>query len=565
MHPVDWVVLVGLTLWIVYDGLRRTKDSQEIEGYFLAKRSIPWWAAGISVMATQLSAITMIGTTGQGYTDGLRFIQFYFALPLAMIVLSITLVPFFYNSGVYTAYEYLEKRFDSKTRSFTSLLFLISRGMSCGAVISAPAVVLSLVLGWDLTATALAIALPAVIYTMFGGVQAVTWTDVKIMVIIVIGLFAVIATAIIGFPHGVGVGDGLSVAAATGRLRTFDFSFDLTDQYTFWSGTIAAFFLFCSYFGTDQSQVQRYLTARSVDEARHSLLVSAYWKIPLQLIVLLLGVLVFVFYMFTPPPMLFSATQVERLRNGPSASAYAALESEFSEAFVARRDAASAFVDARDSGDNARITPATAALQASETALESIRGRAGDLIRAQDPDRPFTDVNFIIPTFILTQLPVGLIGLLMLAIIMAATDTIAGELNSLSTATVMDFYKRWFKPTATDRHYLTVSKVATGLWGLFACAVAVWAAELGSLIEVVNRFGSFFYGSILGVFILAIGARFATGNGAFVGLIAGMSSVAWVASFTDVAFLWQNVVGAGAVVVVGSVVSVIDRALRRGA
>ncbi|HET7217194.1 MAG TPA: hypothetical protein VFJ02_04070, partial [Vicinamibacterales bacterium] len=321
MHALDWIVLVAFTVWIIYDGLKRTKDSSELEGYFLAKRSIPWWAAGISVMATQLSAITMIGTTGQGYTDGLRFIQFYFALPLAMIILSLTLVPFFYRSGVYTAYEYLERRFDAKTRSFTSLLFLISRGMSCGAVISAPAVVLSLVLGWDLTATALAIALPAVIYTMFGGVQAVTWTDVKIMVIIVVGLFAVIATAIVGYPAGVGIGDGLSVAAATGRLRTFDFSFDLTNQYTFWSGTIAALFLFCSYFGTDQSQVQRYLTARSVDEARHSLLMSAYWKIPLQVLVLLLGVLVYVFYVFTPPPLIFSSAQVERLRNGPAASA----------------------------------------------------------------------------------------------------------------------------------------------------------------------------------------------------------------------------------------------------
>jgi Na+/proline symporter len=563
MHPLDWVVLVGLTLWIVYDGLKRTKDSQEIEGYFLAKRSIPWWAAGISVMATQLSAITMIGTTGQGYTDGLRFIQFYYALPLAMIVLSVTLVPFFYNSRVYTAYEYLEKRFDSKTRSFTSLLFLISRGMSCGAVVSAPAVVLSLVLGWDLTATALAIAVPAVIYTMFGGVQAVTWTDVKIMVIIVIGLFAVIATALIGLPPGVGIGDGLSVAAATGRLRTFDFSFDLTNQYTFWSGTIAAFFLFCSYFGTDQSQVQRYLTARSVNEARHSLLMSAYWKIPLQVLVLLLGVLVFVFYVFTQPPLLFSTTLVERLRNGPSAPAFAALESEFSQAFVTRREAASALVDARASGDPARLEPAKAAFKATDVALDSIRRRAANLVREQDPDRRFSDVNYITPTFILTQLPVGLIGLLMLAIIMAATDTIAGELNSLSTATVMDFYKRWTKPTATDRHYLTVSKVATGLWGLFACAVAVWAAELGSLIEVVNRFGSFFYGSILGVFILAVGVKFATGNGAFFGLIAGMGSVAWVASFTNVAFLWQNVVGAVAVVIVGSIVSLIDRVIRR--
>jgi solute:Na+ symporter, SSS family len=559
MHPVDWIVLVSFTAWIVYDGLKRTKDSHELEGYFLAKRSIPWWAAGISVMATQLSAITMIGTTGQGYTDGLRFIQFYFALPLAMIVLSLTLVPFFYSSGVYTAYEYLERRFDAKTRSFTSLLFLISRGMSCGAVISAPAVVLSLVLGWDLTATALAIAVPAVIYTMFGGVQAVTWTDVKIMVIILVGLFAVIITAILGLPTGVGVGDGLSVAAATGRLRTFDFSFDITNQYTFWSGTIAALFLFCSYFGTDQSQVQRYLTARSVDEARHSLLMSAYWKIPLQVLVLLLGVLVFAFYVFTPPPLLFSSAQAERLRTGTTAPAYAALEGEFTAAFEARRAAASELVAARRSGEAARLDPAKAAVRQTDAALDDVRRRAATLVRENGNDRRFSDVNYITPTFILTQLPIGFIGLLMLAIIMAATDTIAGELNSLSTATVMDFYKRWFRPAASDAHYLRISKLATGLWGLFACAVAVWAAELGSLIEVVNRFGSFFYGSILGVFILAVGVKAATGTGAFVGLLAGMSSVAWVATFTNVAFLWQNVVGAVAVVAVAIAVSVVDR------
>ena len=562
MHPLDWTVLVAFTGWIIYDGLKRTKDSRELEGYFLAKRSIPWWAAGLSVMATQLSAITMIGTTGQGYTDGLRFIQFYFALPLAMIILSLTLVPFFYSSGVYTAYEYLEKRFDAKTRSFTSLLFLISRGMSCGAVISAPAVVLSLVLGWDLTATALIIALPAVVYTMFGGVQAVTWTDVKIMAIIVVGLFAVIATAVVGYPAGIGVGDGLTVAAATGRLRTFDFSFDLTNQYTFWSGTIAALFLFCSYFGTDQSQVQRYLTARSVDEARHSLLMSAYWKIPLQVLVLLLGVLVYVFYVFTPPPLIFSSAAVERLRGGPAAAAYSALESEFAGAFAARKQAAAQLVDARRSGDRARIAAGRAAVQQTEATLEAVRARASALVRETSGDRRFSDVNYITPTFILTQLPVGFVGLLMLAIIMAATDTIAGELNSLSTATIIDFYRRWFRPVGSDAHYLTVSKIATGVWGLFACAVAVWAAELGSLIEVVNRFGSFFYGSILGVFVLAIAVPFATGNGAFVGLLAGMGSVAWVASFTNVAFLWQNVVGAVAVVAAGTIVSAVDRTLR---
>jgi len=560
MHPVDWVVVVAFTAWIVYDGLKRTKDSHEIEGYFLAKRSIPWWAAGISVMATQLSAITMIGTTGQAYADGMRFIQFYFGLPLAMIILSWTLVPFFYNSRVYTAYEYLESRFDAKTRSFTSLLFLVSRGLSVGAVVSAPAVVLSLVLGWNLTATSLAITMPAVVYTMFGGVQAVTWTDIKTMSLIVGGMLVIIATAILGLPDGVSLGDGLSVAAAAGRLRSFDFSFDITNQYTFWSGTIAALFLFCSYFGADQSQVQRYLTARSLHEARQSLLMSAYWKIPLQVIVLLVGVLVFVYYTFTPAPLIFSGEAESRVRGGAEAAAYRALESEYEAAFSARRQAAIELANARDVDDANRLRAAQSAVRDREAELQAIRSKATSLVRTAEGDQNYTDVNYIIPTFILTRLPIGLIGLLIVGILMAATDTIAAELNSLSTATVIDFYKRWARPEATDAHYLTVSKIATGLWGLFACAIAVWAAELGSLIEVVNRFGSFFYGSILGVFILAAGVPWATANGAFVGLIAGMASVAWAASFTNVAFLWHNVIGVVGAVVVGLAVSLVDPA-----
>jgi solute:Na+ symporter, SSS family len=561
MHPVDWAILVAFVVWIVYDGLKRTKDSHEIEGYFLANRSIPWWAAGISVMATQLSAITMIGTTGQGYNDGLRFIQFYYGLPLAMIILSVTLVPFFYNSRVYTAYEYLERRFDAKTRSFTSLLFLLSRGMSCGAVVAAPAVVLSLVLDLNVTATALLIAMPAVVYTMFGGVQAVTWTDVKIMVLIVFGMFAVIAVAVLGYPEGVSLADGLSVAAATGRLRAFDFSLDLTNQYTFWSGTIAALFLFCSYFGTDQSQVQRYLTAKSVDEARHSLLMSAYWKIPLQVLVLLLGVLVFVFYVFNQPPLVFSGKADEQLKARAPAE-YTALQAEHEQAFAHRRDAASALAAARTGGDATRVQAAEETMRAADASMRGVRLKAQDLVRRSTDDATFTDVNYIIPRFILTHMPVGLVGLLILAILMAATDTIAGELNSLSTATVIDFYRRWFKPGAADAHYLAVSKVATGLWGIFACAVAVWAAELGSLIEVVNRFGTFFYGSILGVFILAIAFPRATGNGAFVALVAGMASVAWFTAFSKIAFLWHNVIGATVVVVVGILVSELDRVRR---
>ena len=563
MHPVDWVVVVAFTAWIVYDGLKRTKDSHEIEGYFLAKRSIPWWAAGISVMATQLSAITMIGTTGQAYADGMRFIQFYFGLPLAMIILSWTLVPFFYNSRVYTAYEYLESRFDAKTRSFTSFLFLVSRGLSVGAVVSAPAVVLSLVLGWNLTATSLAITMPAVVYTMFGGVQAVTWTDVKTMSLIVGGLVVIIVMAILGLPDGVSVGDGFAVAAATGRLRSFDFSWDFTNQYTFWSGTIAALFLFCSYFGADQSQVQRYLTARSLTEARQSLLMSAYWKIPLQVIVLIVGVLVFVFYTFNPGPLIFSSEAESRLRRGPEADAYRALESEYQAAFDARRSAALELADARNGSDATRLSAAQSAVRTRESELQAVRARATSLVRDAERDQTFTDVNYIIPTFILTKLPIGLIGLLIVGILMAATDTIAAELNSLSTATVIDFYRRWARPDATDAHYLTVSKIATGLWGLFACAIAVWAAELGSLIEVVNRFGSFFYGSILGVFILAAGVPWATANGAFVGLLAGMASVAWAATFTNVAFLWHNVIGVVGAVVVGLAVSLVDPARHR--
>jgi solute:Na+ symporter, SSS family len=558
VHWIDWAILLAFLAWIVYDGLSRTKDSHELEGYFLAKRSIPWWAAGISVMATQLSAITMIGTTGQGYTDGMRFIQFYFGLPLAMVILSVTLVPFFYNSGVYTAYEYLEKRFDSKTRSFTSMLFLISRGMSCGAVVAAPAVVLSLILDLDVTSTSLLIAGPAVVYTMFGGVQAVTWTDVKIMGLVVFALFAIIVTAVLGFPSNVGLIGGLKVAAATGRLRTFDFDFDLTNQYTFWSGTIAALFLFCSYFGTDQSQVQRYLTAKSVDEARHSLLMSAYWKIPLQALVLILGVLVYVFYVFNAPPLIFSSSADQRLRRDAQ-PAYAALQQEHEAAFARRRDAAAALSDAKRSGDEARIRDGRENLRTQEAAVQDVRARAQQLVRETTGEQSFNDVNYIIPNFILTQLPIGIVGLLILAILLAATDTIAGELNSLSTATVIDFYRRWYKPVASDAHYLNVSKLVTGLWGVFACAVAVWAAELGSLIEVVNRFGSFFYGSVLGVFILAIGFPRANGHGAFAGLIAGMATVAWAASFTRVAFLWHNVIGAVTVVVVGIVVSSVSR------
>jgi len=562
MHWVDWVVVAVYLAWIVWDGLRLTKRSHELEGYFLGSRSLPWWAVGLSVMATQLSAITMIGTTGQGFNDGMRFLQIYYALPVAMIILSVTLVPFFHNARVYTAYEYLERRFDVKTRAFTSLLFLLSRSLSLGVVISAPAVVLAVVMGISVTSTVLLTAVPTIVYTMFGGVQAVAWTDVKQMVLIVAGLIAAVVVLLLGLPSEVSTIEALRLAGSTGRLQMFDFSFDLTNQYTFWSGTIAAVFLFCSYFGTDQSQVQRYLTTPSVDAARESLLMSAYWKIPLQALVLLVGVLLFVYFVFTPRPLLFDEIQDRQLRAGPLAAEYTAVEQQF-EAATASRAAAARVITRGDTAGFVNLDAAGAEFKKREDEVRALRGQALALARQATGNKDYNDVNYAFPTFVTKHMPIGIVGLLIAAIFAAAMSTIAGELSALSTATVIDFYRRFVRQEASDAHFLRVSRTATAFWGLFASVVAVWAAELGSLIEVVNRFGSFFYGSILGVFILAVGFPRATANGAFVGLIAGMGSVAWTATYTKVAFLWHNVIGAVAVVVVGLLVAALDPARKR--
>jgi SSS family transporter len=555
MHSLDWLIVVVYLLYVVVDGVRRAKGTREIEGYFLANRNLPWWAVGLSVMATQLSAVTMIGTTGQGATDGMRFIQFYFGLPLAMVILGVTLVPFLHRAKVFTAYEFLERRFDARTRSLTSLLFLVSRGMSCGAIIAAPAVVFSAIFGWDLLWSVALMGIPTVIYTMIGGVQAVTWADVKQMVLIVFALVAVAAVLLLRIPVS---GDAtLTLAGAVGRLEVFDFSFDATQTYTFWSGMLGGTFLMLSYFGTDQSQVQRYLTARSVDQARSSLLMSAYWKIPLQALVLLVGVLVFVFYLFQPAPLLFNPAHEARVRAADSAR-YAGLESRYQVALADRRTAAEAMGGAPGRGAaGAGRAELRAAFRQREAAVAAVRAEAIELAGAVT-GQPASDVNYVMPRFVLDQLPLGLAGIFLAAIMAAAMSSIAAELNSLSTATVIDFYRRWVRPTGSDSHYLSVSKLATAFWGLFACGIAIFAATLGSLIEVVNRFGSFFYGSILGVFVLAMVPR-ANGVGAFVGLIAGMGAVAAVSfGAPSVSFLWHNVVGATTVVVVGLALSVVS-------
>jgi Na+/proline symporter len=395
---------------------------------------------------------------------------------------------------------------------------------------------------------------------MFGGVQAVTWTDVKQMAVIVFGLLAAVAVLVFSMPPQVSVAQGLHLAGSAGRLRTLDFSFTLKETYTFWSGILGGLFLMLSYFGCDQSQVQRYLTAKSIDEGRGSLLMSAFVKIPLQALVLITGVLVFVFYLFAPSPMLFNGAHDAQLRSGPGAAQFAALEQEFATAADERRAWAERAVEARRSGDVAAIAATTDRFRAADQAVAGVRRRAVTFVRQTTGDSQYNDVNYVFPTFVTTKMPIGLVGLMIAAIFAAAMSSIAAELNSLATATVIDLYRRHIKPEAPDSHYLQVSRWATGFWGLFACMVAVYASTLGSLIEVVNRFGSFFYGSLLGVFILAIMTRRATGTGAFIGLIAGMAAVASVAfGRPEISFLWHNVVGAVVVVVVGMTLSLFAR------
>ncbi|MBI2835494.1 MAG: sodium:solute symporter [Acidobacteria bacterium] len=559
MSLLDWLIVAAYLVWIVYDGLKRSKATDEVEGYFLANRMLPWWAVGLSVMATQLSAITLVGTTGQGYEDGLRFIQFYFGLPIAMVILSLTLVPFFYRAKVYTAYEYLERRFDARTRSLASLLFLLSRGLSVGVIIAAPGLILSIVLGWNLPLTILAIGLPTALYTMVGGVQAVTWTDVKQMAVILAGVVATVVALLWGMPSDLSFGDALHLAGATGRLQAIDLKLDLHETYTFWSGLIGGLFLMVSYFGCDQSQVQRYLTARSIDEGRGSLLMSAFVKIPLQVLILLTGVLVFVFYLFQQPPMLFNQEYERRVRASGRAADYATLDAQFAQAYEGRRQAAAGYVAARSSNDAGRIAASREAFVRADREAHAVRARATSLVREVSGDEDYRDVNYVFPTFVVTRLQIGLVGLMIAAIFAAAMSSIAAELNSLSTATIIDVYRRHVRQEASDAHYLRVSKLATAAWGIVACVVAMYAANLGSLIEVVNKFGSFFYGSLLGVFILAIGTRWATARGAFWGLVAGMSAVAYVAMTTTIAFLWYNVIGAVAVAGVGAVISLFER------
>jgi SSS family solute:Na+ symporter len=560
MRWLDWIVVVGYLVWIITSGLRASRRTNEVDGYFRANRSLPWWAVGLSVMATQLSAITLVGTTGKAYADGMRFVQIYFGLPIAMVILSLTVVPFFYRANVYTAYEYLEKRFDLKTRTLAAFTFLMQRALSCGIVIAAPSIILSIVLGWPFALTILVIGVPVIAYTMVGGVQAVTWTDVKQMAVVLFAMAAVVVVLIVGLP--VSASQALHVAGAVGRLQAIDTSLDLRQDYTLWSGLLGGLFLMLSYFGCDQSQVQRYLTAKSVDSARQSLLVSAFAKIPLQAGILLTGVLTFCFFLFNRNPMLFNPVYERTVLSSPRGEEYRALEAEFDQKFAARQSAAMAMAEAQGDSASPAYAAARDSFQKAQADVTNVRTRAVTLVRDVTGDRGYTDTNYVFPTFILSYLPMGLTGLMIAAILSAAMSASSGELNALATATAIDVYRRHINPTAPDASFLRFSKAATAFWGLFACVAAYYSANLGTLIDTVNKIGSLFYGSMLGVFILALGTKRANGHGAFWGLVGGLVAVFFVAfmpATKTISYLWHNVIGAVVCVVIGMIVSVATR------
>jgi SSS family transporter len=549
MTPLDWAVLLAYMVGITAFGLWAGRGNRRLDDFFLAGRGMRWWAVGLSVMATQISAITFIGTTGQAYTNGMRFLVMYFGLPFAMVILCMTLVPFFYRARVFTAYEYLEKRFDARTRTLTSLLFLLSRGMSVGVTLYAPSLVLSVILGWNETATILLMGGSTIVYVMYGGNKSVIWTDVVQMAIIWFGILLCFGVAITQLPEGVHLRDALALAQTTGRLEVMDTSPSLTKPYTLWSGLIGGLFLMLSYFGCDQSQVQRYLSGSDLAQSRLSLLFNAFLKVPMQFLILLTGVLVFVFYHFHPPPLLWNSAEMSRLEREAPPPVVQDLKLRLAQAYEARRAAAEGFAARRHAGGG---SGADEYLQAQRR-LDAVQDEARGVMQAIK-GAPYNDTNYIFPSYIVGFLPRGLAGLVIAVIFAAAMSTLSGEFNSLATASVIDFYKRYVNPHGTEAGDLLVSRLLTAFWGVFACLIALRAGALGSAIEVVNRFGSYFYGSILGVFGLAVLTR-AGAAGAFFGLFAGMAAVALVSATTGVHFLWYNVIGAVTVVLAGLLIS----------
>jgi len=544
MKPIDWIVMFAWLVAIVGYGLYRGRGSNTVDRYLLAGKSMPWYAMGLSIMATQASAVTFISTTGQSYTDGMRFVQFYFGLPLAMVILSATAVPIFHRANVYTAYEYLEQRFDVKTRALVSAIFLIPRGLAAGLSLYAPSVVLSVILGWPDRWTTILMGLLIVIYTSIGGNKAVIWADVQQMMLISCALVLALFMAIHLMPPDVSWAKAVSLAGAAGRLNAVTTHFDWDDRYNLWSGLIGGMFLALAYFGCDQSQVQRYLTGKSIAQSRLGLLFNALAKIPMQFFILFIGAMVFVFFTFEKPPLLFQPVELARLAKDPR---FPAVERRYDQAFAQRKQAAEDYLQARNPG----------AQQDTRTRYQNAQREVDNAHAAGEKlvGKDFHDTNYIFLSFVTGYLPIGIVGLIVAVIFTAAMSSTSGEINSLAAVTVIDIYQRHFRKHASDGHYLAASRVATVFWGVYAVVFAQYGSSFGALIEAVNIIGSLFYGGLLGVFVLAFFFKSVGANGAFVGVLAGEAAIFAAFVFTKISFLWYNVIGCLVVIAVGVLVS----------
>ncbi len=553
MSNVDWVVLCGFTGFIVFYGAWKTRKSKNVDDYLRTGRSSSWWVVALSIMATQASAITFLSTPGQAYVDGMRFVQFYLGLPIAMIILSITAVPVYSKLNVYTAYEYLEKRFDLKNRVLGSVLFLSQRGLAAGFTIYAPALILSVILGWDLNYTIILIGLLVIVYTSVGGSNAVNKTQVLQISIITIGMFSAFFMIYFLLPKDISVIDAAYIAGKMGKLNAIDFSFNLNDRYTFWSGIIGGTFLMLSYFGTDQSQVARYLAAKNITQSRLGLLVNGLVKVPMQFIILFIGAMVFVFFQFITPPLFFNPVETEKVKSGEYATEYSRLETEFESLQVLKREKLREMLD-----DNANSKIANE-LHKIKTDEEAIKLKAKETIKKNNSEADTNDTNYIFITFIVNFLPIGFIGLLLAAIIAASMSSTSAELNSLASTSMIDIYKRMINKNASDKHYLRFSKFATIGWGIYAIIFALLASELGSLIEAVNILGSLVYGTILGIFLVAFYTKKINGNSVFISAIIAEAVVLYSFFFTSLPFLWYNVIGCLLVVFISFILNPIIR------
>jgi SSS family solute:Na+ symporter len=549
MSTTDWSVLIFTLLFIVVYGVYKSRGAQNIDGYLLGNQSLPWYSVCLSVMATQASAITFLSAPGLAYSTGMGFVQFYLGLPLAMIVLCITFVPIFHRLKVYTAYEYLEQRFDLNTRVLTAVLFLIQRGLSTGITIYAPSIILSTILNINTTYTTLFIGSLVVFYTVYGGTKAVSYTQMFQMSIIFCGLFAAGIVVVKLLPQEIGLVKAISIAGKMGRTNVIDFSFDWNNQYTVWSGLIGGFFLQLSYFGTDQSQVGRYLTGASVGQSRLGLLMNGLVKIPMQFLILLIGVLVFTFYQYNKPPIFFNSFELNKLEQSAYRPQLDAINNNYQAVFAAKQIDLKKLDDAINADDEGLIDLQREKLKRADDAAKTIRKSATDLMLKNDANADVNDNNYIFLSFVTKYLPKGLIGLLIAIIFLASMGSTASSLNSLASTSVIDIYKRLVKKDGTDQQYLDASRWATIFWGIVCIGMALYASKIGNLIEAVNVLGSYVYGTVLGVFMVAFYIKQVTGRAVFLAAMLAELIVCISGYLNVVAYLWLNVIGCLLVVV----------------